>query len=101
MAVVSTVPGVLALAQIAPVRRVGAKTAVSTGSLLAPGGQLGAGGPRVSWGTNTPGAAGGAGGATGGGGGDWRETNPSILLTLHLASLWGGAGTAGCLPVVT
>ena len=90
------VAGVLTLAQISPVRRVRAEAAVETGRLLAPAGQVGAGGPPVSRGTNTARTAGG-----GGGGGEERETDPAILLTLHLAICWGGAGTGGCHPVVT
>ena len=70
---------------------------MQAGDLLAPGGQDGAGGPRVSWGTNTAGIAGGAGGA----GRDTGETDPAILLTLDLASYWGGAGSGGSHPVVT
>ena len=90
-----TVARVVALTEVAAVRGVGAETAVQTGRLLAPGGQLGAGGPRVSWGTNTARTAGAAGG------GDTGETAPAILLTLRLASCWGGAGSGGCYPVVT
>ena len=93
-----TVAGVLTLAQISTVRRVRAEAAVETGRLLAPAGQVGAGGPPVSRGTNTARTAGGGGG---GGGGEERETDPAILLTLHLAICWGGAGTGGCNPVVT
>ena len=68
---------------------------MQAGGLLAPGGQEGAGGSRVSRGTHT--------GRTGGGGGegDPGETHPAIFLTLGLAACRGGAGRGSGHPVVT
>ena len=99
VAVGPAVARVVALAEVAAVRGVGAEPAVKTGRLLAPGGQLGAGGTRIAGGTDTAGTGGGGGG--GEGGGEAGETNPTILLTLCLASCWGRDGSGGSCPVVT
>ena len=99
VAVGPAVARVVALAEVAAVRGVGAEPAVMTGRLLAPGGQLGAGGTRIAGGTDTAGTGGGGGG--GEGGGEAGETNPTILLTLCLASCWGRDGSGGSCPVVT